>query len=156
MFHQLWKIWWTIWCNIMASGPLRFSQAAGGDAGATNRRRRLSPSRSFLAPLLPRLRGATSHDIAPQHLTACRTAAKRGHLVLPACNDLEFARVVVSEAADPQPAAGGLEVRIGQAVIPVCRGADLSFLRDVVQARDRAKSLPQSCEIRIQALKAVA
>ncbi len=76
---------------------------------------------------------ARRHDIAPQHLTAWRTAAKRGHLVLSARNDLEFARVVVSEAADPQPAAG-LEVRIGQAVILVRRGADLSFLREVVQA----------------------
>jgi transposase len=38
---------------------------------------------------------ARRHDIAPQHLTAWRTAAKRGSMVLPACNDLGFARVVV-------------------------------------------------------------
>jgi transposase len=54
---------------------------------------------------------ARRHGISPQHLTAWRAAAKRGHLVLPARNDLEFARVVVSEAPDLRPTAS-LEVRI--------------------------------------------
>lgn len=76
---------------------------------------------------------ARRHEISPQHLTTWRTAAKRGLLALPACNDLEFARVVVSDAADPRPAVS-LEVCIGAAVIPVHRGTDLAFLREVVRA----------------------
>jgi len=76
---------------------------------------------------------ARRHGMSPQHLTTWRAAAKKGLLVLPARNDLEFARVVVSDAADPPPAAS-LEVRIGEAVIPVHRGTDLTFLREVVQA----------------------
>ena len=59
--------------------------------------------------------------------------ARRGLLVLPARNELEFARVVVSDAVDLRP-ADGLEVRIGEPVIPVRRGTDLAFLREVVQA----------------------
>jgi hypothetical protein len=39
----------------------------------------------------------------------------------------------VSDAADLRP-ADALEVRIGEAVIPVRRGTDLAFLREVVQA----------------------
>ena len=76
---------------------------------------------------------ARRYEIKPQHLTTWRAAARRGPLVLPARNDLEFARVVVSDAADLRP-ADGLEVRIGEPVIPVRRGTDLAFLREVVQA----------------------
>ena len=76
---------------------------------------------------------ARRYEIKPQHLTTWRAAARRGLLVLPARDDLDFARVVVSDAVDLRP-ADGLEVRIGEAVIPVHRGTDLAFLREVVQA----------------------
>lgn len=76
---------------------------------------------------------ARRHEIAPQHLTTWRAAAKKGLLVLPAANDLEFARIVVTAPADPRLSVG-MEVRIGEAVIPVHRGTDLAFLREVVQA----------------------
>jgi transposase len=76
---------------------------------------------------------ARRYEMTPQHLTSWRTLAKRGLLVLPACNEPEFARVVVSDAAGLRP-DDGLEVRIGEAVIAVHRGTDLAFLREVVQA----------------------
>ena len=76
---------------------------------------------------------ARRYEIAPQHLTTWRAAARKGLLVLPDLNDTGFARVVVSDAADLRSTAS-LEVRIGEAVITVRRGADLTFLREVVQA----------------------
>ena len=38
---------------------------------------------------------ARRYEMTPQHLTSWRTLAKRGLLVPPACNEPEFARVVV-------------------------------------------------------------
>ena len=76
---------------------------------------------------------ARRHEIMPQHLTTWRAAARRGELVLPADDDLAFAPVVLSDAPQAE-GVGGLEVRIGDAVIRVDRGSDLGLLRDVIQA----------------------
>jgi transposase len=123
----------------MVDDMLQHSRPLGVEVIPSGRRRRWSDAQKAeivaesLIPGAVVAEVARRHEIAPQHLTTWRTAAKRGLLALPACNDLEFARVVVSDAADPWPAVS-LEVRIGAAVIPVHRGTDLAFLREVVRA----------------------
>ena len=118
---------------------LQHSRPLGVEVIPSGRRRRWSDAQKAeivaesLIPGAVVAEVARRHEIAPQHLTTWRTAAKRGLLALPACNDLEFARVVVSDAADPR-LAGSLEVCIGAAVIRVHRGTDLAFLREVVRA----------------------
>ena len=123
----------------MVDDMLQHSRPLGVEVIPSGRRRRWSDAQKAeivaesLIPGAVVAEVARRHEIAPQHLTTWRTAAKRGLLALPACNDLEFARVVVSDAADPRPAVSH-EVHIGVAVIPVRRGTDLAFLRGVVQA----------------------
>ena len=123
----------------MVDDMLQHSRPLGVEVIPSGRRRRWSDAQKAeivaesLIPGAVVAEVARRHEIAPQHLTTWRTAAKRGLLALPACNDLEFARVVVSDAADPRPAVC-LEVCIGAAVIPVHRGTDLAFLREVVRA----------------------
>ena len=118
---------------------LQHSRPLGVEVIRSGRRRRWSDAQKSeivagaLVPGAAVAEVARRHEIAPQHLTTWRAAAKRSLLVLPAASDLEFARVVVSDAADPQPAVS-LEAHIGVAVIPVGRGTDLAFLREVVQA----------------------
>ena len=123
----------------MVDDMLQHSRPLGVEVIPSGRRRRWSDAQKAeivaesLIPGAVVAEVARRHEIAPQHLTTWRTAAKRGLLALPACNDLEFARVVVSDAADPQPAVSH-EVHRGVAVIPVHRGTDLAFLREVVRA----------------------
>lgn len=118
---------------LQHSGPL------GVEVIPSGRRRRWSDTQKAeivaesLVPGAVVAEVARRHEIAPQHLTTWRAAAKKGLLVLPAANDLEFARIVVTAPADPRLSVG-MEVRIGEAVIPVHRGTDLAFLREVVQA----------------------
>lgn len=118
---------------LQHSGPL------GVEVIPSGRRRRWSDTQKAeivaesLVPGAVVAEVARRYEIAPQHLTTWRAAAKKGLLVLPAANDLEFARIVVTAPADPRLSVG-MEVRIGEAVIPVHRGTDLAFLREVVQA----------------------
>jgi len=80
---------------------------------------------------------ARRHSISPQHLFQWRKAAKRGQLVVPVDDDIEFAPVVLEEPTGS--GSHGLEIEVSGAVIRVARDTDLRWLGLVVAALKAAR-----------------
>jgi transposase len=81
---------------------------------------------------------ARRHDISPQHLFAWRKAARSGVLCLPAETAPLFVPVMTElhgEGGMSAPDSPGvITIEIGGAVVRAARGADLTWLRDVLRA----------------------
>ena len=83
---------------------------------------------------------AERHGLKANHVSSCRTLARKGKLVLPAPEDpMEFATLMVAPVAEEAMAAEpmasvGPEIFLGSVTIRLERGASASCIASVVRA----------------------